>query len=209
MNCDFFEDEDKSLTAGSSSLSDPLPEKRTRGRPKKSNSPVEVKQERLTSMCKKCDQPFSVSSNSQKSFYKKHKRECKGRDSEDEKVEFECSSCDFKSIGAAGLKIHTGLRHSGKLHECNYCDEKFQSRSSRTKHEKAEHTEETGSGASPDKSTSSSLLCNCCGKIYKSAASLKIHRGEYRYDYSGICEVCGESVKNVKVHMTMKHRGPP
>ncbi|CAG0914146.1 unnamed protein product [Notodromas monacha] len=113
---------------------------------------------------------------------------------------FPCSHCVFESTTMQGLKVHAAAQHPKAPVGCRICGNEFPSRNERNKHEKEFHP-----GASVPKA---SLFCDCCGKTFKSVGSLKIHRGEYRYDYSGICEICGEHAKNVKVHMSSKHRGP-
>ncbi|XP_030374674.1 transcription factor Ouib-like [Scaptodrosophila lebanonensis] len=114
---------------------------------------------------------------------------------------FECKECGQKEYTAHLLKTHIRVRHKGELpYACKYCGERFGSSTSRCRHERRTHIQETSLTTSKNK-----YICRFCAKGFKTKACLKnhelIHTGERPFR----CDFCDVNFQR-RTHLTAHFR---
>lgn len=107
--------------------------------------------------------------------------------SKHENSDFTCDLCDFTCSMKFQIKLHIESNHSPKdTYKCDKCNYECNREYYMKKHMKDKHD------ASKKSNNEESLICFKCGKVFKSASSLKSHIRIHDLELSGdlICKVC-------------------
>ncbi|XP_054276996.1 zinc finger protein 665-like isoform X1 [Macrosteles quadrilineatus] len=103
--------------------------------------------------------------------------------------EIECETCGKILKGKNAYYSHQ-MNHKGRLYTCSVCKMTFKNKSERNKHCKLVHNIGKLNPASAP------VICEECGKSYKSARILKFHKMSVHSDEKNfVCHICGAAFK--------------
>ncbi|XP_054276999.1 zinc finger protein 267-like isoform X3 [Macrosteles quadrilineatus] len=102
--------------------------------------------------------------------------------------EIECETCGKICKGRNAYNHHQ-LCHRGRVYTCEVCKIQFKKRAEKNDHCQLVHN------ISKKKRDSAPVICEICGKSYKSARILKEHMLLHSEDKNFVCQICGAAFK--------------
>lgn len=155
--------------------------------------------------CHLCDMHFNRRDNLQHHLNRLHPNGVAKLEKQREVRAWLCAVCGKTFSCRSRLKTHEVIHSGVKPHRCDLCSKAYMRTNDLEHHKKIVHV---NGAAEPQRSGSSSLLCDFCGKEFKCRSQLTVHFQTHTGERPHLCDICGRKFGRqyqLKRHKTLVH----
>ncbi|GAA6234202.1 zinc finger protein 708-like [Lates japonicus] len=157
--------------------------------------------------CHLCDLRFNRRDNLQHHLNRLHPNGVAKLEKQREAQAWLCAVCGKTFSCRSRLKTHEVIHSGVKPHRCDLCPKAYMRTNDLEHHKKIAHVEGAAEPQRP-----SSLLCDFCGKEFKSRSQLAIHFQTHTGERPHLCDICGRKFGRqyqLKRHKILVHANRP